>query len=194
MHSTSSTLVLVLAVFGASLVEMVEALTLVVAAGVSRGWRSALEGAVVAAVVLGVLVVVVGVPLVRYVPIDALRVVVGALLLVLGLSWLRKAILRGSGHLGLHDEAAALDKLPHLPGGPRPQAATLKATGTDSPRAGACTPLAPLLRRRPADLAATVPARHSAPISAISASSRQAGVREVWRGRVCPGRASGVRS
>ena len=104
MHSTSSTLVLVLAVFGASLVEMVEALTLVVAAGVSRGWRSALEGAVVAAVVLGVLVVVVGVPLVRYVPIDALRVVVGALLLVLGLSWLRKAILRGSGHLGLHDE------------------------------------------------------------------------------------------
>jgi uncharacterized membrane protein len=104
MHSTSSTLVLVLAVFGASLVEMVEALTLVVAAGVSRGWRSALEGAVVAALVLGVLVVVVGVPLVRYVPIDALRVVVGALLLVLGLSWLRKAILRGSGHLGLHDE------------------------------------------------------------------------------------------
>ena len=104
MHSTSSTLVLVLAVFGASLVEMVEALTLVVAAGVSRGWRSALQGAVAAALVLGVLVVVVGVPLIRYVPIDALRVVVGALLLVLGLSWLRKAILRGSGHIGLHDE------------------------------------------------------------------------------------------
>jgi uncharacterized membrane protein len=104
MHSTSSTLVLVLAVFGASLVEMVEALTLVVAAGVSRGWRSAIWGAVAAALVLGVLVIVVGVPLVRYVPIDALRVVVGALLLVLGLSWLRKAILRGSGHLDLHDE------------------------------------------------------------------------------------------
>ena len=104
MHSTSSTLVLVLAVFGASLVEMVEALTLVVAAGVSRGWRSAIQGAVAAALVLGVLVVVVGIPLVKYVPIDALRVVVGALLLVLGLSWLRKAILRGSGHLALHDE------------------------------------------------------------------------------------------
>ena len=104
MHSTSSTLVLVLAVFGASLVEMVEALTLVVAAGVSRGWRSAIWGAVAAALVLGVLVVVVGVPLIRYVPIDALRVVVGALLLVLGLSWLRKAILRGSGHIALHDE------------------------------------------------------------------------------------------
>ncbi len=103
MH-TSSTLVLVLAVFAASLVEMVEALTIVVAAGVSRGWRSALEGAAVAALVLGVLVVVVGVPLIRYIPLDALRVVVGALLLVLGLSWLRKAILRASGHKALHDE------------------------------------------------------------------------------------------
>ncbi len=105
MH-TSSTFVLVVAVFAASLVEMVEALTLVVAAGVSRGWRSALGGAAVAAVVLGVLVVVVGVPLVRYMPIDALRVVVGALLLVLGLSWLRKAILRSSGHKAMHDEDA----------------------------------------------------------------------------------------
>jgi uncharacterized membrane protein len=103
MH-TSSTLVLVLAVFGASLVEMVEALTLVVAAGTSRGWRSALEGAAAAALVLGALVVVVGIPLVRYIPIDALRVVVGALLLVLGLSWLRKAILRSSGHKAMHDE------------------------------------------------------------------------------------------
>ncbi len=103
MH-TSSTLVLVLAVFAASLVEMVEALTIVVASGVSRGWRSALEGAAVAALVLGVLVVAVGVPLVRYIPLDALRVVVGALLLVLGLSWLRKAILRASGHKAMHDE------------------------------------------------------------------------------------------
>src|SRR5271157_2735467 len=103
MH-TSSTLVLVIAVFAASLVEMVEALTIVVAAGVSRGWRPALEGAVAALVVLGVLVVVVGVPLVRYIPLDALRVVVGALLLVLGLSWLRKAILRSSGHKEMHDE------------------------------------------------------------------------------------------
>jgi uncharacterized membrane protein len=103
MH-TSSTLVLVVAVFAASLVEMVEALTIVVAAGVSRGWRSALEGAAAAVLVLGVLVVVVGVPLVRYIPIDALRVVVGALLLVLGLSWLRKAILRASGHKAPHDE------------------------------------------------------------------------------------------
>jgi uncharacterized membrane protein len=103
MH-TSSTVILVLAVFGASMVEMVEALTIVVAAGVSRGWRSALEGAAAALVVLTVLVGVVGVPLIHYIPIDALRVVVGALLLVLGLNWLRKAILRASGHKDLHDE------------------------------------------------------------------------------------------
>jgi uncharacterized membrane protein len=109
MH-TSSTLVLVLAVFGASLVEMVEALTLVVAAGVSRGWRSALEGAAAAVVVLAVLVIAVGVPLIRYVPIDALRVIVGALLLVLGLGWLRKAILRSSGHKAPHDEDKIYDE------------------------------------------------------------------------------------
>ena len=103
MH-TSSTLVLVVAVFAASLVEMVEALTIVVASGVSRGWRPALEGAAAALAVLGVLVLAVGVPLIRYIPIDTLRVVVGALLLVLGLSWLRKAILRASGHKDPHDE------------------------------------------------------------------------------------------
>jgi uncharacterized membrane protein len=104
--NASSTTILVLAVFGASTVEMVEALTLVLAAGVTRGWRSALEGAAAAVGVLAVLVLAVGVPLIRYVPIDALRVVVGALLLVLGLSWLRKAILRASGHKALHDEDA----------------------------------------------------------------------------------------
>jgi uncharacterized membrane protein len=103
MHTTS-TLILILAVFGASSVEMVEALTIVVAAGVSRGWRSALEGAATAVVVLALLVGFIGVPLIHYVPIDTLRVVVGALLLVLGLAWLRKAILRASGHKAPHDE------------------------------------------------------------------------------------------
>jgi uncharacterized membrane protein len=106
MVSPASTVVLVVAVFGATTVEMVEALTIVVAAGVTRGWRSAIEGAATAVAVLGAIVVVVGVPLVRYVPIDALRMAVGALLLVLGLSWLRKAILRSSGLLPLHDEDA----------------------------------------------------------------------------------------
>ena len=104
--STTSTVVLILAVFGASTVEMVEALTIVVAAGVTRGWRSALEGAAGAVAVLTVLVAAVGVPLIHYVPIDALRVVVGGLLLMLGLSWLRKSILRSSGYKAMHDEDA----------------------------------------------------------------------------------------
>ncbi len=103
--STTSTSALVVAVFGASAVEMVEALTLVVAAG-TRSWRSALEGAAVALVTLGVLTAVIGVPLARYLPIDTLRVVVGALLLLLGISWLRKAALRSGGRLAKHDEDA----------------------------------------------------------------------------------------
>jgi uncharacterized membrane protein len=101
--STSSWL-LVLAVFGACAVEMVEALTLVLAAGTSRSWRSALEGAAAAVVVLAVVVGAVGAPLIHYLPIDALRVIVGTLLLSLGLAWLRKAWLRASGHKALHDE------------------------------------------------------------------------------------------
>jgi uncharacterized membrane protein len=96
--------VLVLAVFAASAVETVEALTIVLAAGVSRGWRSALEGAGVALLVLAAVVAAFGPALVRYVPLDVLRVVVGGLLLVLGLQWLRKAILRASGYKALHDE------------------------------------------------------------------------------------------
>jgi uncharacterized membrane protein len=103
---TSSTIVLALAVFGASAVEMVEALTIVTASGVTRGWRSAIEGTLAAALVLAALVIAVGIPLARLVPIDLLRVVIGALLLVLGLDWLRKAVLRASGHKALHDEDA----------------------------------------------------------------------------------------
>lgn len=100
----TSTVLLALAVFGACAVEMVEAFTIVLAAGLTRGWRSAIEGSALALVVLAVLVVGVGLPLVHLVPLDALRVVVGGLLLVLGLNWLRKAVLRASGHKALHDE------------------------------------------------------------------------------------------
>jgi uncharacterized membrane protein len=107
---SGTTITLLLAVFGASVVESVEALTIVLASGSTRGWRSAIEGMLAALVVLAVLVGAVGVPLVHYVPINALRVVVGALLLVLGLSWLRKAILRASGHKSLHDEDAIYEK------------------------------------------------------------------------------------
>jgi uncharacterized membrane protein len=118
---TTSTVVLALAVFGASAVEMVEALTIVAAAGVTRGWRSALEGTVAAALVLGALVIAVGVPLARLVPINVLRVVIGGLLLVLGLDWLRKAVLRASGHMALHDEDAIYARtVAGLSGAPSP--------------------------------------------------------------------------
>lgn len=106
----TSSVILVLAVFGASAVEMVEALTIVVASGTTRGWRSALEGTAVAVAVLAIIVGAVGVPLIHLVPIAVLRVVIGALLLILGLGWLRKAILRSSGHKAIHDEDAIYAK------------------------------------------------------------------------------------
>lgn len=102
----SGSLVLVIAVFLASAVEMVEALTIVLAVGVTKGWRSALEGTVVALLVLGALVVLLGPTLIHLVPLTTLRLVVGALLLVFGLQWLRKAILRSSGLKAKHDEDA----------------------------------------------------------------------------------------
>jgi uncharacterized membrane protein len=91
--------------FLASTVEMVEALTIVLAAGVTRGWRSSFIGVAAALVALAVICAVLG-PALTLIPIDGLRLVVGALLLVFGLQWLRKAILRASGYKALHDEAA----------------------------------------------------------------------------------------
>ena len=102
---SSSALVLAGAVFLAAAVEMVEALTIVVAVGHTRGWRSALEGSAAALGVLTVLVAALGPALVR-VPLDALRLVVGGVLLIFGLQWLRKAVLRSSGWRALHDEDA----------------------------------------------------------------------------------------
>jgi uncharacterized membrane protein len=84
---------------------MVEALTIVLAAGVTRGWRSALIGLGVAVIALTAIVAVLG-PALTLIPISALRLVVGALLLCFGLQWLRKAILRASGFKALHDEDA----------------------------------------------------------------------------------------
>ena len=94
---------LFLAAFLASAVEMVEALTIVLAVGITRGWRSPLVGVGAAALALAVVVGALG-PTVTLVPIDALRLVVGGLLLAFGLQWLRKAILRASGYKALHDE------------------------------------------------------------------------------------------
>ena len=94
---------LVLSAFLASAVEGVEALTIVLASGVARGWRSSLTGVGAAVVALAVIVAALG-PALTVIPIDALRLVVGGLLLTFGLQWLRKAILRASGFKALHDE------------------------------------------------------------------------------------------
>ena len=96
---------LFLSAFLASGVEFVEALTIVLAAGLARGWRSSLTGLAAATVVLAVITAALG-PALTKIPIDALRLVVGGLLLVFGLQWLRKAILRASGYKALHDEDA----------------------------------------------------------------------------------------
>jgi uncharacterized membrane protein len=92
--------------FLASAVEAVEALTIVLAVGVVRGWRSTLFGVGAATAVLAGIVAALG-PALRLIPIGTLRFVVGALLLAFGLQWLRKAILRASGYKPLHDEASA---------------------------------------------------------------------------------------
>jgi uncharacterized membrane protein len=82
---------------------MVEALTIVLAVGHTRGWRSALQGVAVALVALAALVAAFG-PALVHVPLDGLRLVVGGVLLIFGMQWLRKAILRSSGLKAMHDE------------------------------------------------------------------------------------------
>ncbi|GAA1254269.1 hypothetical protein GCM10009609_17040 [Pseudonocardia aurantiaca] len=97
---------LFVAVFLACMVEAVEAVTIVLAAGTGRDWRSAITGAVSGLAVLAVIVAALG-PALTAVPLEGLRLVVGGLLLVFGLQWLRKAILRASGLKALHDEDEA---------------------------------------------------------------------------------------
>ena len=94
---------LFVAVFLACAVEAVEATTIVLAAGTARDWRSALTGVGAALVALAAIVAALG-PALTQIPLQSLRLVVGGLLLVFGLQWLRKAILRASGHKALHDE------------------------------------------------------------------------------------------
>ncbi|HEX4181061.1 MAG TPA: hypothetical protein VHY32_09745 [Caulobacteraceae bacterium] len=99
----------ILAAFFASMVEFVEALTVILAVGAVRGWRGALTGAGAAVAVLLALVAVLG-PALRAIPLTWIQIGVGALLLLFGLRWLRKAALRAAGIIALHDEAAAFDK------------------------------------------------------------------------------------
>ncbi|MDP9236081.1 MAG: hypothetical protein M3P30_01555 [Chloroflexota bacterium] len=115
-----SSVFLVLAAFLASSVEMVEALTIVLAVGVTRGWRSTLIGAMLAFIALAVVVAALG-PALTLIPIDSLRLVVGGLLLVFGLQWLRKSILRASGYKALHDEELIFER----------EAAEARAAGTE---------------------------------------------------------------
>lgn len=101
----SSDVVLVAAVFLACAVEMVEALTIVIAVGTTRSWKSAFEGVGVAVLALAVLVALFG-PALTHIPLSVLRIVIGAILLIFGLQWLRKAILRSAGLKAKHDEDA----------------------------------------------------------------------------------------
>jgi uncharacterized membrane protein len=94
---------LALAVFLACTVEAVEALTIVLAVGSTRSWSSALSGVGAATLTLAAIVAALG-PAITSLPIDLLRVLIGGLLLIFGLQWLRKAILRAAGLKAKHDE------------------------------------------------------------------------------------------
>jgi Ca2+/H+ antiporter, TMEM165/GDT1 family len=93
-------------VFVASMVEFVEAFTIVLAMGVTRGWRSAISGAVAAIVLLSGFTLALGYAITEFIPESLLQLVVGVLMLIFGLQWLRKAVLRSSGVRSLHDEEA----------------------------------------------------------------------------------------
>jgi uncharacterized membrane protein len=100
---------LALSVLLACAVEAVEALTIVLAVGTTRSWRSSFYGVGAAVLVLAALVAALG-PAITSLPLNVLRLVVGGLLLVFGLQWLRKAVLRAAGLKALHDETAAFDR------------------------------------------------------------------------------------
>ena len=109
MSDVTATFTVVASSFAASFVEAVEALTIVLAVGFARGWRSSLGGAGAG---LGALTILVGMlgPLIAYAPKQGLQFVVGVLLLLFGLRWLRKAILREIGVIAKRDEEAAFDR------------------------------------------------------------------------------------
>lgn len=107
----------VTASFLGSFVEVVEAFTIILAVGLTRSWKPAFLGTALALVVLAALTIILG-PLLSRIPIDLMRLVIGTLLILFGLRWLRKAILRASGFIALHDEekafAAETDSLKRL--------------------------------------------------------------------------------
>jgi len=107
--SLTVVLPVVAAAFLASLVEAVEALTIVLAVGSVRGWRPAVAGALLGLLSLAAAIVAFG-PLLDRVPIQVLQLAIGLLLLLFGMRWLRKAILRAAGIIALHDETLAFAK------------------------------------------------------------------------------------
>ena len=106
MISLSTAAPAVGAAFVASLVEVVEAFTIVLAAGMLRGWRGAVAGTAAGLAALALIVVALG-PLLDQVPLHLLQLVIGVLLLLFGMGWLRKAVLRAAGIIALHDENVA---------------------------------------------------------------------------------------
>ncbi len=107
---TGAEIGVLVAAFLASAVEFVEAFTIVLVVGVTVNWRSAFAGTAAAAAALAVIVGIFGVALVHYVPIEALRLVVGVLLVLFGLKWLKKAIMRYAGLKAMHDEEAIFEE------------------------------------------------------------------------------------
>lgn len=110
--------------FLASLVEAVEAVTIVLAVGYTQSWRSALSGSAWAAATLAAIVIVFGPALVHFVPLHALQLVVGLFLVLFGFTWTRKALWRYSGRKALHDETAIFER----------EVAHLKQTAGDTKR------------------------------------------------------------
>jgi uncharacterized membrane protein len=98
------------AAFLASAVEFVEAFTIVLVVGVTMNWRSSLAGAFAATATLAAIIATFGVAIVQFVPLDVLRLVVGIILILFGLKWLKKALLRYSGMKALHDEEAIFEE------------------------------------------------------------------------------------
>jgi uncharacterized membrane protein len=128
---------LFVAVFIACVVEAVEATTIVLAAGTARDWRSATTGMFTGLGVLAVITAALG-PAVTALPLQALRLFVGALLLIFGLQWLRKAILRASGHKALHDEDAIYrEQVAAAAAGPAAEASGAARTSTAAEASGA---------------------------------------------------------
>ena len=109
MTNLAPVLSTVTAAFLGSFVEVVEAFTIVLAVGVTRSWRPAFIGTGLALLLLGALVLVFG-PMLALIPIELMQFMIGALLILFGMRWLRKAILRSVGVISLHDEAAAFSE------------------------------------------------------------------------------------